>query len=353
MRIVVLGAGAMGCLFGGLLHEAGNEVTLVDVDPVQIDAVNNDGLLLERDGEARRVRVAAARAADVTVAPDLVVLFTKTLHSRAALESARGFVGERTVVLSLQNGLGNEEIMGLFVPPARIVQGVTTFPADLVAPGHVRSLGHGHTQIMNLDGTVTPRLDEICRCLDGAGLRCVISPEVGTAIWEKVAFNAALNTLTAVTRSPVGAIADSPEATDLAQRVAAEVVEVAQRKGIGARKDVVLATMAGALAGHREHLPSMLQDMMAGRPTEVDSLNGAVVREAKAMGLQVPFTEALYLLVRMLEAGASGVAGGASGGCRPARGLLTSGTPPATLRPDVEHEQTSDDSGRTDGRRRG
>ncbi len=308
MRIVVLGAGAMGCLFGGLLHEAGNDVTLVDVNPAQIDAVNNDGLLLERDGEARRVRVAAARAADVTGTPDLVVLFTKTLHSRAALESARAFLGESTVLLSLQNGLGNEEIMGLFLPPARIVQGVTTFPADLVAPGHVRSLGHGHTQIMNLDGTVTPRLDEICRCLDGAGLQCVVSPEVVAAIWEKVAFNAALNTLTAVTRSPVGAIADSAEGTDLARRVAGEVVEVAQRKGIAARKDVVLATMAGALAGHREHQPSMLQDMIAGRPTEVDSLNGAVVREAEAMGLQVPFTEALYLLIRTLEAGFPGAA---------------------------------------------
>lgn len=307
MRIVVLGAGAMGCLFGGLLHEAGCVVSLVDVSPAQIDAINNDGLLLERDGQARRILVAAGRAADVTDAPDLVILFTKTLHSEAALESARGFIGAGTVLLSLQNGLGNEEIMARFVPRDRIVQGVTTFPADLVAPGHVRSLGSGHTQIMSLDGVVTSDLEEIRRVLDAAGLRCEISTGVVAAIWEKVAFNAALNTLTAVTGMCIGSIADSPEATDLVRRIAEEVVEVAAGKGIAARRETVLETIAGALAAHRDHQPSMLQDMVARRPTEVDSLNGAVVREAHALGLRVPFTEALYLLVRTLESGFSGV----------------------------------------------
>ena len=293
----------MGCLFGGLLSEAGHDVTLVDVAAAQIDAINANGLLLERDGEVHRIRVAAARAADVAVAPDLIIIFTKTLHSEAALESARGFIGGETVLLSLQNGLGNEDIMARYVPPARIVQGVTTFPADLVAPGHVRSLGVGHTLIMSLDGEVTPRVEEIRRALDDAALHCEISPGVMVAIWEKVAFNSALNALTAVTGFRIGGIADSPAATDLARRVAGEVVEVANRKGIRARKEVVLATMAEALAEHREHQPSMLQDMIARRPTEVGSLNGAVVREAKAVGLEVPFTEALYLLVRTLESG--------------------------------------------------
>lgn len=296
----------MGCLFGGLLHRAGHDVTLIDVSVAQIAAINEAGLILERGGETLTLRIPAALAADVGVAPELVVLFTKTLHSEAALESIRGLIADDTILLSLQNGLGNEEVMARFVPRARIVQGVTTFPADLVAPGHVHSVGFGHSQIMSLDGLVTPRLESIRVALDDAGLECEISPEVATAIWEKVAFNAALNTLTAVTRLRIGSIADSPEATDLARRVAEEVVEVANRKGIGARKEVVLATIAGALAEHREHQPSMLQDVLAGRRTEVGSLNGAVVREAEAIGLRVPFTEALYLLVRTLEAAIPG-----------------------------------------------
>ncbi len=309
MRIVVLGAGAMGCLFGGLLHRAGRDVTLIDVSARQIAAINEAGLHLERDGEVLIIPVRAAYAAHVGVAPELVVLFTKTIHSEAALESIRSLIDDDTVLLSLQNGLGNEEVMARFVPRDRIVQGVTTFPADLVAPGHVRSLGSGHSQIMGLDGLVTLRLELIRDVLDDAGLECEISPEVTTAIWEKAAFNCALNALTAVTGLRIGPIADSPEATDLARRVAEEVVDVANRKGIGARKEVVLATIAGALAEHREHQPSMLQDVLAGRRTEVGSLNGAVVREAAALGLSVPFTEALYLLVRTLESTIPGYSG--------------------------------------------
>lgn len=324
MRIVVLGAGAMGCLFGGLLFRAGHEVTLVDVSAAQIEAVNRDGLALQRDGEALVVPVPAAFAAGVTMAPEVVILFTKTLHSEAALESIRHLIAPETVLLSLQNGLGNDDVMARYVPRDRIVQGVTTFPADLVAPGRVHSVGSGHTRIMSLEGGVTPRLEALRDTLRDAGLECEISPDVAVAIWEKVAFNCALNALTAVTGLRIGAIADSPEATRLAHLVAREVTGVAQRKGIGARTDVVLATIAGALAEHREHQPSMLQDVAAGRRTEVDSLNGAVVREAAALGVAVPFTEALYLLVRTVESAAAGGPGdapvgpsvGPSGGAR-------------------------------------
>ena len=124
---------------------------------------------------------------------------------------------------------------------------------------------------------------------------------MAVAIWEKVAFNAALNALTAVTRLDVGPVGDAPEGRELAARVVEEVISVAERKGIAARREAVMAAVAGAFAEHRGHKPSMLQDMLAGRPTEVESLNGAVVREAEALGMTVPITETLYLLVRTLE----------------------------------------------------
>jgi 2-dehydropantoate 2-reductase len=301
MRIVVLGAGAMGCLFGGLLHHSGHEVTLVDVSPTQIEAINRDGLVLERDEGVLRIAIRAAYAREVDTVPDLLVVFTKTLHTAAALESAAGFIGDQTVVLTVQNGLGNAEVIEAFVPRGRIFQGVTTFPGDLVAPGHVRSLGSAYTKIMSADGVVTPRLEEVQRALDEAGLACEISADVAVFIWEKVAFNAALNALTAVTRLDVGPVGDAPEGRELAAQVVDEVISVAERKGIAARREAVTAAVAGAFAEHRGHKPSMLQDMLAGRITEVESLNGAVVREARALGMTVPTTETLYLLVRTLE----------------------------------------------------
>jgi 2-dehydropantoate 2-reductase len=301
MRVAVVGAGAMGCLFGGLLWHSGAEVVLVDVSKAQIEALNREGLRLERDGETVCLRVPAAYAHEVSVPPDLVVVFTKTVHTASAMESATHMLGEATLVLSLQNGLGNDLVIERFHPRSRIVQGITTFPADLVAPGCVRSLGPGVTRIMWADGVRRDGLEEVRAALDRAGLNCAISEEVQVAIWEKVAFNVALNSLAAVLRVPVGPLGDSEEARSLARRMVEEVVSVAQRKGIGARLEQVLATVESALAAHRSHKPSMLQDVLAGRATEIDALNGAVAREAASLGMSVPVTETLDLLVKAAE----------------------------------------------------
>jgi 2-dehydropantoate 2-reductase len=304
MRVVVLGAGAMGCLYGGLLAATGQDVTMVDVSAEQIDAIRSRGLSLERAAGTVVVQLPigdAAAAAARPGSPDLVIVFTKTLHSRAALASAQPLLGPETWVLTLQNGLGNVELIEEHVPRARIIQGVTTFPSDLIGPGQVRSLGEGVTRIMSADGTLSPRLREVREALDAAGLHCETAPDVTVAIWEKVAFNAATNALTAVTGLNVGQLADSPGGREMARTIVREVASVAVRKGIAVREGAVLATLDDAFAQHREHKPSMLQDMLRGRHTEIDSLNGAVVREADALGMRVPVTETLHQLVRIME----------------------------------------------------
>ncbi len=306
MRIVVVGAGAMGCLYGGLLHRAGHDVTLVDVSARQIEAIDRDGLVIEMGGEEVVVPIRAAYASEVTQAPEALFVFTKTTHTSSALESARPFLGPETTLVSLQNGLGNVELMEAFAPRERIVVGVTTFPADLVSPGRIHTRGGGQTKIMSADGALTGRLHELRDALDEAGFDCHIVPDVQVAIWEKAAFNAGLNTVAAVTRFPVGRMADSPHARRLAELVVREVTGVARAKGIAADTEAVLETVTSALAGHREHKPSMLQDMLAGRRTEIEALNGAVVREAEALGMTVPATEALYLLISALEAAPAG-----------------------------------------------
>ena len=304
MRIVVLGAGAMGCLYGGLLAIAGQDVTLVDVSVEQIAAINARGLSLERAGGTTVVQVPAGDAAAAAArpgAPELVIVFTKTLHSRAALASAQPLLGPETWALTLQNGLGNVELIEEWVPRERIIQGITTFPSDVLGPARVRSLGEGVTRIMSADGTLSPQLRKVREALEEAGLHCETAPDVTVAIWEKVAFNAATNALTAVTGSNVGQLADSPDGREVARTVVGEVASVALRKGIAVREAAVLATLDDAFAHHRDHKPSMLQDMLRGRHTEIDALNGAVVREAAALGMQVPVTETLYHLVRAME----------------------------------------------------
>lgn len=301
MNIVVVGAGAMGCLYGGLLKETGHDVVLVDVWRQHIDAINANGLRLEVGEAVKIISIPAKEAREVTTAADLVILFTKNIHSEKALEEAQGFISDATYVLTVQNGLGNIEKIQKYVPLERIIVGVTNYPSDLVGPGHVHSKGDGKTQILSADGQVRPQLEAVRQAIDDAGLHCVISQDVFVAIWEKVAFNAAMNSLCTVTKLTVGRMGATPQSHELAVSIAEETVAVANKKGVPARKAVVLAMMEDAFKSHVNHMPSMLQDALAQRITEVEYINGAIAREAAALGMAAPTTEVLYRLVRTLE----------------------------------------------------
>ena len=301
MNIVVLGAGAMGCLYGGQLQEAGHTVVLVDVWQDHIDAINTNGLKLEVGDTTKIIKIAAKKAAAVSQPAELVILFTKTIHSEKALAAANQFIGNNTYILTLQNGLGNIEKIAKYVPLARIIAGVTNFPSDLVGPGHVRSKGAGITKILSADGKITPHVSAVSKAIDEAGLNCHVSEDVFAAIWEKVAFNAAMNSLSAVTKLTVGTMGALGAAHDLALRIAQETVAVANKKGIGACENIVVSMLEDAFQNHVNHWPSMLQDALAKRVTEVEFINGAIAREAAALGMAVPTTEVLYQLVRILE----------------------------------------------------
>jgi 2-dehydropantoate 2-reductase len=301
LRISILGAGAMGSLFGGLLAEAGHVVELIDVNPVQIAAVREHGLLIRNDAGERRLTLAIMPPQEATTQPDWLIVFTKAMHTQGALESARHLIGPQTRLLSLQNGLGNAEKLMTFADASRIAIGMTTVPADLVAPGEVLSHGQSKTRAVMLDGSRDAALDALAAALNAAGLPCTVDPDAVVAIWEKVAFNVALNSLCGVTQRTVGGLGSAAEGRRLAHAVASEVLAVAQAEGLAVLPERTHATIDHALDHHGGHKPSMLQDLLAKRPTEIETLNGAVVRIAEKHGVAVARTEALYALVKMAE----------------------------------------------------
>jgi 2-dehydropantoate 2-reductase len=301
MRVVVLGAGAMGCLFGGLLRKSGHEVTFIDVSAEQINAINASGLHIERSDGTIQVSVRAAYANEITTPPDLLIVFTKSFHTRSALESVRQLLGYSTTILTLQNGLGNSDLIAEFVAHSQIVEGVTTVPCDLIAPGRIRSMGVGHTRINSADGASSSRLDELRDAIQNAGLHCEIDPGVFQAIWEKVAFNSALNSLTAISGLTVGGVGGAPEGRELARRIVLEISAVARAAGVPVQEQRVFDTVDFAFREHQDHMPSMLQDIRAGRKTEIDSLNLEVARWGQKLGVSTPLTETLGKLVRMKE----------------------------------------------------
>jgi 2-dehydropantoate 2-reductase len=303
LNITILGAGAMGSLFGGLLAECGQKVTLLDINDAHLEAIRSQGLRLETDQGERYIRnLLACRPEQANERADLLLVFTKTLHTEVALQGVAHLLGEQTQVLSLQNGLGNAEALGRHVAAERVMVGMTTWPADLLGSGHVRSHGQGVVRLLGADGVERPAATQAAALLEAAGLRCAVDHEVWTAIWEKVAFNAALNSLCAVTGCTVGQLDGVPEGMRLVHGIVMEVVAVAQALGVPADLQRCLHSVVDAVAQHRTHKPSMLQDILAGRPTEIGSINGEVLARARRCGVAVPLTETLLGLLRLMEA---------------------------------------------------
>lgn len=304
MRIVIVGAGAMGGLFGARLALAGQQVFLVDASEKTIAAISQRGLSLETPKGKETVQVPISQASQLAGTFDLLVIFTKGFHTAAAIESVRHLVGPTTWALSVQNGLGNAQIIAAVVPAERIIVGMTNLPADLLEPGVVHSHGEGHVNIWSHSGVDSPTVHDIARVFSEAGLPCHADPHVQVAIWEKVAFNAALNSVCAVTRQTVGAVGASAYGRQLTSSIIAETVAVARRAGIDADEPRVVASVDYAFNNHQQHKPSMLQDVEGGRKTEIDFINGAVVGQGKQLGVDTPVLQALFNLVKLTEASA-------------------------------------------------
>lgn len=302
MKIAVIGSGAMGLLFGSKLAQAGNDVTMVDVVPDVIRHINEEGIHLEFAGSDEYVPVKASYAQDMTEPVELAILFTKTIYSKSALDACNTYVGPETWMLTMQNGLGNIELMERYVPKERIVAGVTTFGADLIGPGHTVSSGHGYLKIMSADGRVTSELERINQVLKDAGLGSQIVDDVMVAIWEKVAFNAGINATSAVCRVPCGGMGATSEGAELCYKIADETCKIANAHGVRANADAVKKTLQATIFElHKDHLTSMTQDILHKRKTEAAFISGGVVKKAQELGMDAPYNETLYCLLHTIE----------------------------------------------------
>lgn len=299
-RIVIVGAGAMGCLFAARLALAGKSVTVVEVDRARLALIEREGIVLEDDSGRHVAKVEAKLAGDVTGPVDLLMLFTKGMHSAAAIRSVAHLASTGCPVLTLQNGLGNVECIAEEFPAESILWGVTDFPADLIGTNHVNSHGQGHIFLGDFPSGAGATASRIVAMLDKAGLDAEADPEVSVAVWEKVAFNAALNALCTVSGLPVGGL-DCVAGRSVANVVIDEIVMVATAEGAAVDRSRLAGKIEFALANHRTHKPSMLQDRLHGRQTEIESINGAVLQAARRNRVATPALQVLTDLVRLGE----------------------------------------------------
>ncbi|SEG81681.1 ketopantoate reductase family protein [Marinobacterium lutimaris] len=300
-HIVVVGAGAMGCYFGGMLIDAGQRVSLIDVNPAQIDTINQRGLILETDAGRRELAATAALAQDVTESADLVILFTKTLHTEAAMASISHLLTPSSVILSLQNGLGNAERIQKFHDASRIAVGTTLVPADLQAAGHVVSHGPSSSRMMDVNTQCPTWMENLATVFNAAGLHTELDRDIHSVIWSKVAFNAALNAVCAVTGATPGPIGQVEEALALVRNMVHETVLAGSAQGVTLDEEHIWHNVEMALREQPNHKPSMLQDIEHGRTTEIDAINGAIVDAAQRAGIEAPVNQTLLQLVKLKQ----------------------------------------------------
>ena len=302
MKVLILGAGAMGCLYGAALHRAGAKVMFVDVNRPHIDAINAHGLELETRAGTEFLPIPAYLPEAIAEAVDLVVVFTKTFHTDGALAGIAAAIEPRTWLLSLQNGLGNDKRLAAHASADRILVGSSSLPSDLVGPGRVRSHGEGGSKLYPAFGGDPAFAADICKLLTAGGLPSVLEPDIHGAIWSKAIFNATMNPLCALTRRTPGFLGAHAESRDLIRALVDEGVVVANASGIAIPAQPIHDLTRVSVTDHANHEASMLQDVKAGRRTEVDAINGAIVEAARAAGVLAPLTETLWRLVKLEEA---------------------------------------------------
>jgi 2-dehydropantoate 2-reductase len=300
MKTAIIGPGALGCLFGAYLTEGGLDVTLVDHRPERARTLEAAGVFVQGVRGDHHVRVKATANSGSLGRVDLVIVCVKAYQTEGALRSHGSLVGSSTTVWSIQNGLGNLEAMARVIPSSCIVGGSTTMGANLLGVGRVHHAGEGDTFIGELDGSLSPRVELVAKALSAAGIRVQTRPDIQRLIWRKVLVNVAINAVTAILRVRNGVLVEHESSMGVMEEAVREAVRAAASRGILFTEDEALAQakeVSRRTAGNRS---SMLADILAGRRTEIDYINGAIAAMVPA-----PVNRVLTDLVRALEASAA------------------------------------------------
>lgn len=304
MKIAVLGAGALGCAIGGSLAEAGNDVVLINRNLDHVQAIRMHGLRMRQPAGERSVAVRAETDCSALGPVDLVIVLVKSFHTQAAIGAAMPLVGAGTVVLSLQNGLGHEDILADAVGRERVIAGKTYVGGVMLAPGHIISGTAGkETLIGELDGKASTRVQRIAACFEAAGLATTVSLNIMGTIWDKLLVNVATGAVSAITGLAYGPLYRIPAIELTAIAAVQEAMDVARASGVQLSTTEPRAAWRKAAAGLPDDFKtSMLQSLEKGSVTEVDFINGAVVRWGQRCSVATPVNATLVACIKGIEA---------------------------------------------------
>jgi len=299
MSFLIVGPGAMGCLFAARLKLAGNDVVLLDYDQQRAERISAEGITVTGVSGDYRVFVTAIAGAH-PFTPDFIVICVKSTNTREAGERAFSFAGPDTKVVTLQNGLGNMEILEAIFGPEKVLGGVTAQGATLLGAGRIRHAGEGET-VAGPAGRGGNASRALVASLKSAGFETRLVDSVEELIWGKLIINVGINALTAVIRVKNGRIAALDGARKVMEDAVSEAIRIAEAKGIRLPYEEPLRKVLAVCEDTKDNVSSMLQDVLKGKPTEIEMINGAIVREGERLGIPVPVNKTLACLVQGIQ----------------------------------------------------
>jgi len=302
MRIAVVGAGAMGSIYAGLLASAGNEVWAVDTSEEHVGAIRSHGLRITGASGDRTVRIGATTRAEEVGTVDLIVVATKAMDVEEAARAARVLLGPHTIVLPIQNGLGSSDTAAAVLGQERVLLGVAGgFGASVVAPGVVHHEGMELIRFGELHGPRTVRLERVAESWRAAGFTVQTDDDIDRLVWEKLICNVCFSGPCAVLDASIGEVMADANAWAVASGCAVEAYDVGRALGVDlAFEDPVAHARAFGLRIPNAY-PSLLLDLRAGRRTEIAFINGAIPRVGRTVGVAAPVNETVTALVKALE----------------------------------------------------
>ncbi len=302
MKIVVVGPGAMGCLFAAFLSKSKEEIWLLDKNKEKADRINENGISLEGASGAWQAKVkTTANIQDIGKA-DLILLCVKSFHTKQAIEQIKPLLGQNTRILTLQNGMGNIEIIAEMAGEERVIGGVTSEGATLIDTGKIRHAGRGETIIGMIDGKTPVEMRGIREVFNKVGFETKMSRDIKSLIWSKLIINAGINALTAITGLPNGKLTEFEGTKRILRDAVTEATRIAKRKRIKLIFDDPLAKAEAVCESTGNNLSSMLQDVLRKKRTEIDFINGVIVRQAQELGTPAQVNSILVDLVKTIEA---------------------------------------------------
>jgi len=302
MRIAIVGPGAIGVLFGVMLIRSGHEVFFLDYKKARIEQIRKNGVVLKSKDKIYTHKVHITDKAGDLSNIELFIICVKSYNTKDAAMAIKPALSDASLVLTLQNGIGNIEVISEIVGQDRVIGGVTSQGANVIEDGNVQHAGFGDTIIGKIDGKIPFYLRTIREIFNKAGFKTSLSKDIRGLLWSKLVINAGINALTAVTRLRNGDLLLSEGTRIVLRQLVSEATKVAKRKRIKLIYDDAIEKTEAVCEATAQNISSMLQDVLRGKKTEIEYINGAIVRQGQSLGIPTPANAMMLNLVASVEA---------------------------------------------------